>query len=481
MPEGVVRWFDESRGDAEILRDGRAYHAPPGALEPGARHPGARVHFDIERVDGVEQAIDVRLRQSALASRHRHRLGTLAGARRFDTKGPSVVAKAHPELHLAEAHPLQVARSWATAVAGGDVAGALALYSPDATVRTGDGRSIEGSAALQEWLSESPALGCARHAHVRGSADRADQAIVSWPAEAPGESGLTLACRIAHGEIVEQQVEQQVLEAAAPSEVTPGGAAEALALTTWGPVGERAETRAREKVASIIAEHETPVLFARVKLAWEPDPAVARRARAEVLLDVNGVPLRVQATAHDMTEAVDLLADRLRHQLEHRARHLEELQRFDGVARPGEWRHGDLPTERPKYFDRPVAERQLVRHKTFAVGALTCDEAIFDMDQLDYDFYLFVDLASGLDSVVERTEDSTYRMTRLVPSPVGLGPTAEPVELSDTEAPVLGLDEAIDRLGASGERHLFFQDPQSGRGSVVYLRYDGHYGLIVPE
>ncbi|MGC8472472.1 MAG: sigma 54 modulation/S30EA ribosomal C-terminal domain-containing protein [Acidimicrobiales bacterium] len=477
MPEGVVRWFDESRGDAEILRDGRPYHAPPGALEPGARHPGARVHFDIERVDGVEEAIDVRLRQSAVASRHRHRLGSLAGARRFDTKGPSVVAKAHPELHLAEAHPLQVARSWATAVASGDVAGALALYAPDAIVRTEDGRSIEGSVSLQEWLSEAPALGCGRHANVRGSGGRDDRVVVSWQAEAPGEAGLTLECRIAHGEIVEQQV----LERAAPSEVAPGGGAGALALTAWGPVGERAETRAREKVASIIAEHGTPVLFARVKLAWEPDPAQPRRARAEVLLDVNGEPLRVQATAHEMTEAVDVLADRLRHRLEHRARRIEELQRFDGVARPGEWRHGDLPTERPPYFDRPLAERQLVRHKTFAVGELTCDEAIFDMNQLDDDFYLFVDLASGLDSVVERTEESTYRMTRLVPSTAELGPTAEPVELSDTEAPVLSLDEAIERLGSSGERHLFFQDAQTGRGCVLYLRYDGHYGLIVPE
>jgi len=192
MPEGVVRWFDESRGDAEILRDGRTYYAPPGVLEPGARHPGARVHFDIERVDGTEQAIDVRLRQSALASRHRHRLGSLTGARRFDTKGPSVVAKAHPELHLAEAHPLQVARSWATSVASGDVAGALALYSPNAIVHTQDGRSIEGSAGLQEWLSEIPPFGCARHANVRGSGDRDDRAVVSWPAESPGEAELTL-------------------------------------------------------------------------------------------------------------------------------------------------------------------------------------------------------------------------------------------------------------------------------------------------
>ena len=475
MPEGVVRWFDESRGDAEVVRGGHLYYAPPGAVEPGARHPGARVHFDLERADGVEQAANVRLRQSALASRHRHRVGSLAGARRFDTKGPSVVARAHPELHLAEAHPLQVARSWATAVAIGDVAGALVLYSPHAIVHAPGGTPLRGSAALQEWLSQLPVLGCERHARIHGSGDGA---VVAWSAEAPGEADLTLECRVVHGEIVEQRV----VEAAAPTQWAPAGIATGdLALSTKGAVGERAGARAREKVAGILAEHKLPVLFGRVKLAWEPDPARPRRARAEVLLDVNGEPLRVRADAHEMTEAVDLLADRLRDQVEHRARRQEELHRSNGVALAGEWRHGDLPLERPAYFERPVAERQLVRQKTFAAGALTCDEAIFDMNQLDDDFYLFVDLASGLDSVVERTGRPAYLMTRLRPSKAELGPTAEPVELSHEAAPVLNLDEAIQRLGASGERHLFFQDAQSGRGWVLYIRDDGHYGLLVPD
>jgi hypothetical protein len=30
-------------------------------------------------------------------------------------------------------------------------------------------------------------------------------------------------------------------------------------------------------------------------------------------------------------------------------------------------------------------------------------------------------------------------------------------------------------------RFLFFVNAQTGRGSVIYLRYDGHYGLIEPS
>ena len=38
---------------------------------------------------------------------------------------------------------------------------------------------------------------------------------------------------------------------------------------------------------------------------------------------------------------------------------------------------------------------------------MTIDEAVFDMDLLDYDFYLFNDLASGQDAVVRRTADDS--------------------------------------------------------------------------
>ncbi|MDA8310103.1 MAG: sigma 54 modulation/S30EA ribosomal C-terminal domain-containing protein [Actinomycetota bacterium] len=474
MPEGVVHWFDAAHGDAEVLREGRAYHVPAGEIEAAARHPGARVHFDLQRVEGVEQAADVRLRQSARASRHRHRFGTLEGARRFDTKGPEPYASVHPELRLAAVHPMQVARSWATSVSKGDMDGALALYSPVAVVHVGE-RVLEDRTALSEWLEESPAFGCERHARILG---RGDQVIVTWEAETPGEQGFAVRCRIAHGEIAEQWL-LDTAEVAVTSVEAEG--LPPLSMYATGDVDERDKEHAQQVVSRLVEALEEPVLFARVKLVRDTDPARPSPNHAEAMLDLNGEPLRAHAAARTMEEALDALEHRLRERLEHRARRRDELRRSEAIARPGEWRHGDLPPERPPYFDRPPEERQLVRHKTFAVGALTPDEAIFDMVQLDYDFYLFVDLASGIDSIVERTDAGTYRMTRLRPSGVGLGPTAEPVELSDVEVPVLGLQEAIERLGASGERYLFFADAASGRGVVLYLRYDGNYGLIVPE
>jgi hypothetical protein len=51
---------------------------------------------------------------------------------------------------------------------------------------------------------------------------------------------------------------------------------------------------------------------------------------------------------------------------------------------------------------------------------------------------------------------------------------AEPV-------PTIGVDDAIELLNLSDEPFVFFVDASSGRGAVLYRRYDGHYGLVSPN
>ncbi|MBT2381356.1 sigma 54 modulation/S30EA ribosomal C-terminal domain-containing protein [Streptomyces sp. ISL-111] len=42
------------------------------------------------------------------------------------------------------------------------------------------------------------------------------------------------------------------------------------------------------------------------------------------------------------------------------------------------------------------------------------------------------------------------------------------------------MDGAAQRLRLTGLPFVFFHDTGTGRGSVLYHRYDGHYGLITP-
>jgi|GEM_PF-3481641 len=72
-----------------------------------------------------------------------------------------------------------------------------------------------------------------------------------------------------------------------------------------------------------------------------------------------------------------------------------------------------------------------------------------------------------------------YRLAQLHPRPEP-GPVAAPLTRSTVPAAVLSLAEAKERLDLTGQPFLFFADPATGHGNVLYHRYDGHYGLITP-
>ncbi|HET6953728.1 MAG TPA: sigma 54 modulation/S30EA ribosomal C-terminal domain-containing protein [Acidimicrobiales bacterium] len=237
---------------------------------------------------------------------------------------------------------------------------------------------------------------------------------------------------------------------------------------------------ARQKLGHALALTHGPVLHARAKLDLAPDPAVERPCHAQVTVDVNGVLVRAHVAAATMLEAVDLLEERLQDQLRHRAEHVEALRHLAAAPGTAAWRHGLSPSVRPSRFPRPVEDRQVVRRKTFAIGEMTVDEAALDMDSLEHDFYLFRELATGADVLLHRLPDGGYGLRRMRVAPAGSSGVTVEVEVESELAPALSLDEARDWLNLTGEPFVFFADRATGRGHVLYHRYDGHYGLIVP-
>lgn len=254
-----------------------------------------------------------------------------------------------------------------------------------------------------------------------------------------------------------------------------------VSVTVQGEVPDTARQYAVEKVTQLVRFTRRPILFVQVKLTLEPNPARERPALAEATLDVNGHHVRAHVSGHDLMEAIDLLDDRLRRRLE-RTMHRFESNRARPVApRDGEWRHGDLPTQRPEYFNRPVEDREVIRHKTFALDPMTCDEAAFDLDMLGHDFYLFTDVESGRDSVIFHADgDGHLELMQVGPEVQVPADCSAPVEASSQHPAEHTLSEATERLDTSNERFVFFVNVESGRGNVVYRRYDGHYGLITP-
>lgn len=258
-------------------------------------------------------------------------------------------------------------------------------------------------------------------------------------------------------------------------------------IHTRGPVSEGDVDYARHKVEAVLQYARDPVLFARAKITLMPDPAVPRPAVAQVNLDVNGRLVRAQCARATMREALDEVHDRLRERVQRAAGDWEAIRGGkpvtpkEAAAQPHEWRHTSAPTERPPYYPRSAEERQVLRHKTFALGRMTIDEAAFDMDMLGYTFHLFTEEGSGQDSVIYRTTDGgMLRMSQLSPHPAEVTPGAAFVTVSTAHPPTLETEQAVAELGVTGWPFVFFRDPASGRGRVLYHRYDGHYGLITP-
>ena len=120
------------------------------------------------------------------------------------------------------------------------------------------------------------------------------------------------------------------------------------------------------------------------------------------------------------------------------------------VPLPHEWRHQSLPPPRTPYFPRPLEECKIIRHKAYALARQSPEEAITELELLDYDFYLFTERATGQDSVLYRTADG-YRLAQVRPRPGGLGPVHTAVTVSEHPAPRLTLAAATTRLEALGQ------------------------------
>lgn len=251
-------------------------------------------------------------------------------------------------------------------------------------------------------------------------------------------------------------------------------------VSTHGKVPHGAGDYAKRKVEALYRSAPRPVLHAAIRLEHEVNPGLEKPMTVEVSLDVSGRDVRAKAAAATMGEAVDLVDDRLRRQLKRLAEINITKGRRPKVREDGEWRHGDGLLHRPLWRERPAEDRQVVRRKTFAVGEMSPDEAVFEMEQLDHDFYLFVNVDTHEDNVVERRDDGTYLLAELRTHDPQLDGCVAPIKAAATMPPELGLDAAAELLSVENANFVFYLDSATGRGHVLYRRFDGNYGLIVP-
>ncbi|HST84102.1 MAG TPA: sigma 54 modulation/S30EA ribosomal C-terminal domain-containing protein [Kineosporiaceae bacterium] len=240
--------------------------------------------------------------------------------------------------------------------------------------------------------------------------------------------------------------------------MTVGSQSVTVQLTVRGDIPQDDRAYAVRKVGRVLEMAHRPVLKAHLVLGWEPDPAHTHPARLEVGLDVDGVPVRAHIAADSIREGADLLQGRLSRRLVQlqdraRARHRwAEAMRAAGAP-------GAQPPRPPSHRNDPTEPSEIFRRKTFAAHPLTPDEAAYEMDLLDHDFYLYTNKETGSEAVAYR---STGRHDVLL----------TPAALTE--------EQAKEHLDLGGEPFVFYRDPDDDRGRVLYRRFDGGYGLITP-
>jgi ribosome-associated translation inhibitor RaiA len=254
-----------------------------------------------------------------------------------------------------------------------------------------------------------------------------------------------------------------------------------VVVSTRGVITETAAEYASGKVRRAARLAPAPVLHARVELHQHLNPSIEQPSVATVNLDVNGRPVRAQAAASSMTEAIDLLEARLRQRLEVLSSRLKARQRRGVSSDSGEWRHGDHAGDRQWLQPRPVADAQIVARASYDDEPLAIEEAVYELDLLDYEFLLFVDADTRVDSLLYHPVEGGFaRVVRAWAIDSDLREQGDLPARDAGPAPQLSRTDARSRLEADGERFVFFRDADNGRGSVLYHRVDGQLGLLTP-
>lgn len=237
---------------------------------------------------------------------------------------------------------------------------------------------------------------------------------------------------------------------------------------TRGEVLDGAKEYVRKQLTTFAKRLPARLDAARVKLTAFTKPSAPVPALAQANLQVDGRPVRAQVAAPFFTEAAGLLRARLRDQI--------AMLTAPRAGRPWE---GAAPT-RPDSA-KVTGRKEIVRHKACELTRCAPDEATFTMDLMDYDFYLFSDIETGEDSVVYRAGPTGYKLARLASLAPPAGPAAVPLTVNVHPVPAGTPAEAAGRLGETALPFTFFLDDTTGRGAVVYRRYDGHYGHLAPR
>ncbi|MCA6094596.1 ribosome-associated translation inhibitor RaiA [Streptomyces cinnamoneus] len=207
-------------------------------------------------------------------------------------------------------------------------------------------------------------------------------------------------------------------------------------------VPERFRKHVAEKLKlDKIQKLDGKVISLDVEVSKEPNPRQSDRSdRVEITVRSRGPVIRAEAAATDPYAALDLATSKLEARM--RKQHDKRLARrgngripasgvgalVNGAAElndRGELTADQGPGEVPVTHMGPLEIRGegplVVREKTHSAAPMALDQALYEMELVGHDFYLFVDSETKMPSVVYRRHAYDYGVIRLNSDPFYTG------------------------------------------------------------
>jgi ribosomal subunit interface protein len=189
-------------------------------------------------------------------------------------------------------------------------------------------------------------------------------------------------------------------------------------------ITERYRSHVEEKLARL-EKHDHRIMRVQVEVDCEANPRQRDRAvRLELTAYSKGPVIRAEAAAVDKMAALDLALDKMAAQMRRAAdrRRVHRGRRAPvsvGQVLAAEDTGGPVAAE-AQVSDRqvgPIAVTgdgpMVVREKTHPASPMTLDQALYEMELVGHDFYLFVDKESERPSVVYRRRGYDYGVISL--------------------------------------------------------------------
>jgi ribosomal subunit interface protein len=190
-------------------------------------------------------------------------------------------------------------------------------------------------------------------------------------------------------------------------------------------VTDRFREHAAEKLAKL-EKHDHRIIRVHVEIECEPNPRQHDQAvHIELTAFSKGPVIRAEAAADHQMGALDLALDKMAAQMRRAADRRRVHHGRHAPVSVGQ-ALADMPVkESPESTSDEIIERKVgpitvtgdgplvVREKTHAATAMTLDQALYEMELVGHDFYLFVDKESERPAVVYRRRGYDYGVISL--------------------------------------------------------------------